>query len=376
MERAGRRGASGVRTGPRALRVLPALLLAFGAVLDWFTPPDLSAAPFYSAAPMVAATLLSLRATVTTGLVACLADLLINLRYDELAKSGGQTEVITIATVSGLAVLVNRLLQRTDLRLQSVRGVALAVQRAVLPQPPGRIGSLDVAARYEAAQADAQLGGDLYAVQDTSFGLRCIVGDVRGKGLGAIEAVAVVLGAFREAAEQEETLTGVTARVERAVEREGLRRASLDQFEGFTTAVLAEVPPDGSRVRVVNRGHPLPLLLSPDGSVLPVRSAETAVPLGMESLLPPRNAADSVPFPCGATLLLHTDGLTEARDRGGRFYDPVAALTGRGFGGPDDLLDGLLADVDRHTGGAQADDLAMVAVTRAPVSVPPGEARE
>ncbi|MDI5961786.1 PP2C family protein-serine/threonine phosphatase [Streptomyces sp. SL13] len=364
---AGERVIPGVgRAGNRRLRALPAVLLVCGLVLDLFTPPDLSAAPFYSAAPMVASTLLTLRATVLTGVLACAADVLVDARYGTLSGGGGQTEVVTIATVSGIAVLINRLLKRTDLRLESVRGIALAVQRAVLPQPPGRIGSTDVAARYEAAQSDARLGGDLYAVQDTAYGLRCIVGDVRGKGLGAVEAVAVVLGAFREAAELEPTLGGVTGRVERALDREGLRRASLDRFEGFTTAVLAEIPPGGGEVRVINRGHPLPLLLMPDGTVRQVTPGETAVPLGMESLLPPRNTADHVPFPDGTTLLLHTDGLTEARDRAGVFFEPVAAMSGRVFAGPEDLLDALLADVDRHTGGARDDDLAMIALTRRP----------
>jgi serine phosphatase RsbU (regulator of sigma subunit) len=370
------RGLAGGRGTVRRLRLLPAFLVLCGIILDWLSPPDLSAAPFYSAAPMVAAPLLSLPATALTGLAACASDAVINAHYGALTATSGQTEVITIATVSAIAVLINRLLQRSDLRLQSVRSVALAVQRAVLPQPPARIGSLNVAARYEAAQADAQLGGDLYAVQDTRFGLRCIVGDVRGKGLGAIEAVAIVLGAFREAAEEEPTISQVTARLERAMEREGLRRASMDQFEGFTTTVLAEIPPDGSEVRLVNRGHPQPLLLLPDGSVTGVMPTETAVPLGMESLLPAANRIDVLPFPVAATLLLHTDGVTEARDGAGAFYDPLTALAGRSFLGPEELLDAILSDVEHHTGGGHTDDLAMLAITRAPAvePVPPDAA--
>ncbi len=373
MWRGMEQGMAGGRLSVRRLRMLPAFLLLCGLVLDWLTPPDLSAAPFYSAAPMVAATLLSWRATVLTGLLACAADTVLNAYYGQLGESSGQTEVITIATVSGIAVVINRLLQRSDLRLQSVRGVALAVQRAVLPQPSRRISSFDVAVRYEAAQADAQIGGDLYAIQDTAFGVRCIVGDVRGKGLGAVEAVAVTLGAFREAAEQEPTIRQVTARLERAMEREGLRRATLDQFEGFTTAVLAEIPSDGSEIRTVNRGHPPPLLLLPDGTVRALHPSEAAVPLGMESLAAPANLIDTVPFPPGATLLLHTDGVSEARDRAGAFYDPLARLTGRAFDSPEALLDALLADVDRHTGGGHSDDMAMLAITRAPITGLPGD---
>lgn len=370
----GDRGPAGVqlRAGAGWLRLLPAFLVACGLVLDWFTPPELSAAPFYSAAPMAAATLLSMRATVLTGVCACVADALMGWHFGQLGQHAGLTEIVTIATVSGLAVVVNHLLQRSDLRLRSVRSVAVAVQLAVLPPPPSRIGRFEVAARYEAAQADAQLGGDLYAVQDTAYGLRCVVGDVRGKGMGAVEAVAVVLGAFREAAELEPTIARVTERLERAMEREGLRRASLDRFEGFTTAVLVELPPDGSEARFVNRGHPLPLMLRGDGVVEGVEPPEFAVPLGIESLHPERNRIAVVPFPPDATLLVHTDGVTEARDRAGVFYDPVTALAARVFDGPEALLDAVLADVDAHTRGVPSDDIAMLAIAHARPAAPGG----
>lgn len=359
-------------TGLRLLRLLPVLLIALGLLMDWLVPPDLSAAPLFSAAPMVAATVLSLRTTVLTGLVACAADAATLAHDGQLGDGGGQTELITIATVSAIAVVINHVLQVSALRLRSVRGVALAVQRAVLPHPPSRVGPLSVAARYEAAHDEAQLGGDLYAVQDTAYGLRCIVGDVRGKGLDAIEAVAVSLGAFREAAEQEPTITRVTARLEQAMRREGPRRAGMDDFEGFITGVIAEIPPDCSEIRLVNRGHPAPLLLLANGSVTCAEPAESAVPLGMESLRAASNRIDVLPFPPAATLLLHTDGLTEARDRTGAFFDPVTTLAGRRFESPEALLDALLADVDRHTGGTRADDTALLAITRDPPPRPVG----
>ncbi len=136
---------------------------------------------------------------------------------------------------------------------------------ATSPRPPSgpycrcradRIGGLAVAARYVGARADARIGGDLYAVQDTPHGVRLIVGDVRGKGLEAVEAAVIVIGAFREAAEQETSLEAVAGRLERALQREGGRRDGLDQFEGFTTAVLAEIP-SKERVRAA-RPQPRP----------------------------------------------------------------------------------------------------------------------
>ncbi|MGX8910171.1 PP2C family protein-serine/threonine phosphatase [Streptomyces netropsis] len=346
----------------RHVRLLPALLLVGGALLDYHTSPHFSAEAFYSAAPMAAAALLSLRATILTGIAACAADAALLTHFGFIGGSGGRSELAAVATVSALAVVVNRLMHVSDVRLQSARTIALTVQRAVLPQPPASIGPLRIAVRYQSAVKDAQIGGDLYGVQDTPYGVRCLVGDVRGKGMGAVKAVDVALGVFREAAEEEPTLVEVGARLERGILREARRRAGLELTEGFVTGVLAEIPHSGDELRLVNRGHPAPLLLH-GGRVRSAEPSEPALPLGLAELGPGEGRTDTVPFPPGTTLLLYTDGLTEARDRTGAFYDPVAGLAGRVFAGPEALLDAVLSDVSRHTGGCISDDMALLAVT-------------
>ncbi|MFI8262056.1 MULTISPECIES: PP2C family protein-serine/threonine phosphatase [unclassified Streptomyces] len=348
-----------------AVRALPAVLIAVGLAFDLLTPPGYTGSPFFSAAPLIAAPLFSLLVTLLTGVLASLAVVVLHLLNGTTWRVEALTELVTVITVSGLAVLINRVVRRSGERLASARGIAEAAQRAVLPKPAERIAGLHVCARYEAAQADAFIGGDLYAVQDTPYGVRLAVGDVRGKGLGAVEAVAVVLGAFREAAETEPTLEGLARRLERALAREGTRRDSLDSVEGFTTCVLGEIPTSAQVLRLVNRGHPEPLLLHADGSLAVLAPAEPALPLGMGELAeawPDR--AEEWPFPSGATLLLYTDGLTEARDAAGVFYDPAARLTGRVFPGPGELLGALSSDVRRHTGGGATDDMALLAVGR------------
>lgn len=346
------------------VRVLPALLILVGAFYDYFTPMAFTAGPLFTAAPLVAAPLFSLRGTVLTGVAALVAVLTTHIRLGIVFKVDALTEVATVATVGVLAVLINILVRRTDERLASAHQIAEAVQRAVLPEPDQRIGGLDVAARYEAAQAGAFIGGDLYAVQDSPHGVRLAVGDVRGKGMDAVAAVAVLIGAFREAAEQEATPEAVAQRLERALAREGTRRGGVDAFEGFTTAVLAEITHEGGLVRIVNRGHPPPLLLHADGTLVTLAAANPALPLGMGELGSWPDRAEETEFPHGATLLFHTDGLSEARDAQGRFYDPAARLAGRTFPGPDALLATLVEEVRRHTGGALTDDMALLAVRR------------
>ncbi|MFV0135040.1 PP2C family protein-serine/threonine phosphatase [Streptomyces sp. HMX87] len=346
------------------VRLLPVLLIVGGAVYDVFTPRYFTAGPLYTAAPLIAAPLYSRRGTVLTGAATVAVVSTLQLTLGVAHRIDSITELITIATVAVLAVLVNAFVRRTGERLASAREIAEAAQRAVLPEPAERIGGFEIAARYEAAQADAFIGGDLYAVQDSPHGVRLIVGDVRGKGMGAVAAVAVVIGAFREAAEQEATLEAVAQRLERALAREGARRAGLDAYEGFTTAVLAELPHGDGVVRLVNRGHPPPLLLHADGTLRALTACHTALPLGMGELGGWPDRAEETGFPGGATLLLHTDGLSEARDARGAFYDPRARLAGRVFRRPGELLDALADDVHRHTGGGTTDDMALLAVRR------------
>ncbi|AXE82958.1 PP2C family protein-serine/threonine phosphatase [Streptomyces atratus] len=342
--------------------MLPGLMILGGLVFDLLTPPIFTAIPLFVAAPLIAAPFFSLSSTICIGIASMVAVTVLRLYSNSLPLAVPLIELLTLATVSVLAVVINAVVRRGNEQLASARVIAETAMRAVLPKPSDRIGGLHVAARYEAAQADEFVGGDLFAVADTPQGVRLVVGDVRGKGLDAVESVAVAIGAFREAAEQERSLEGVAQRLERALAREGAR-GGLDAVEGFITAVLAEIPSGVSRVRIVNRGHPEPILLHPDGAVEVLGPTVPALPLGMDLGVWP-DRADEWDLPAGTTLLLYTDGLSEARNAAGVFYEPAARLRGRIFPGPEELLSALTDDVRLHTGGETTDDMALLAVVR------------
>ena len=104
-------------------------------------------------------------------------------------------------------------------KLADVTSVADVVQRALLPPLPGRVGPLELQVVYLAAAAEARVGGDLYEVARTPFGIRLIVGDARGKGLEAVETAADVLGVFREVAHEVYTLAEMARRIDASLAR-------------------------------------------------------------------------------------------------------------------------------------------------------------
>jgi hypothetical protein len=101
-----------------------------------------------------------------------------------------------------------------DQKLANVTSVAEVVQRALLRSLPRRVGPLELGVVYLAAAAEARVGGDLYEVARTQFGIRLIVGDARGKGLDAVEIAADGLGVFREVAHEVYTLAEVARRID------------------------------------------------------------------------------------------------------------------------------------------------------------------
>ncbi|MFE1177451.1 PP2C family protein-serine/threonine phosphatase [Streptomyces sp. NPDC058773] len=351
---------------PRYVEFAPSVLVAGGLVWDAFSPADYWGDPMLTAASVMAGALFSLRHTLAIGIAIVGGVFALTVKDGTAGGLVGYLEIVNTLFAALMGVGVNRVVARHGRHLDVVRTVAEAAQRAVLPAPPERVGPLAIAARYQAAQSEARIGGDAYAVQRTPFGVRLLIADVRGKGLGAVSAVSVLLGAFREAAEEEPDLPTLADRMERALLRESENTSEEDRLEGFITALICEVLPGATALRLLNCGHPAPYLCHGD-EVRALEAAEPGLPLGMGTLGVERTRPADRPFPVGSTLLLVTDGVTEARDRSGRFYDPAAQLADHGpFRGPQDVIDRLVRDVEHWTGGPRDDDMAVLALTRQP----------
>ncbi|MEV7773875.1 PP2C family protein-serine/threonine phosphatase [Kitasatospora sp. NPDC086791] len=364
---------------PSYVRVAPWLLIVGGLVWNSLDPADYWGDPLLAAAAVLSGALLTLRDTVAVAVANVTGVLVLSARDGSLGTGDGYLELVNTTFAALLGVGVNRVVARHGRRLERVRSVAEAAQRAVLPEPPERVGALSVAACYRAAQDEALIGGDAYALQVTPYGVRALIADVRGKGLHAVGAVSVLLGAFREDSHRVPDLAALADALEDSLLREVDRLSEELRMEGFITALLVEFPPGKGTVRTLDCGHPGPYLLGPGpdprtagppprtagpAAVRRLDAADPGLPLGMGGLGVARPAPETWPFPPGCTLLLVTDGVTEARDAAGEFYDPVLGLAPLGpFAGPGEVLDALVEDVARWTGGPRDDDMAVLAIT-------------
>ncbi|MBL1101138.1 serine/threonine-protein phosphatase [Streptomyces sp. 205] len=350
------------------LALVPGLLLVCGVLADVLGPVPYSGLPLLAAAPLVGCMVLPFRGAVITAVCACVVsvgtDLLVHRPVLALV-----VDLLDVAVISAIALWLKWVVRRQGRRFAAVRAVAEVAQRAVLPPLPAQVGALSVATRYECAYAEALIGGDFYAVQSSPFGVRALIGDVRGKGLPAVSTMAVATSTFREAAGRVPSLRALADHLDHALARYAADTGDTpDALEGFATAVLVEIRMEEGALRVCNRGHPPPYLIR-DGEVRALEPAVAGLPLGLglsESEVPP--GTDTFAFHRGDFLLLVTDGVTEARDEKGTYYEPSTGLSGRGFHEASHLVDTLVADVTAWTGGQRQDDMAILVLTPRPTS--------
>ena len=337
---------------------MAALLVLLGVVIaDSVAGEDTVLVSLLVTAPLLAAAFTRPAVTgaiglAAVGLVVAHAATAVPPRSDELVR------VIMIVASSSLAVLIAARREQRESALLQMTVVADVAQNAVLWPVPAQVGSLRFAARYVSASAAARIGGDLYEVVDSPYGVRLIVGDVRGKGLPAVRLATAVLGCFREVAYDRPALAEVQSALNTAVER-------LAAPEDFVTALVIEL--DGEYGQLLSCGHPPPLLLR-GGEVSTMEVQEAALPLGLGA----GGAAGGTPFVLepGARILLHTDGLLEARDGSGTFFPVEEHLRALAEAPLDECLDALLQRLADHCGGQIGDDVALLLVERAAVPAP------
>ncbi|MFF8596916.1 PP2C family protein-serine/threonine phosphatase [Streptomyces sp. NPDC015220] len=357
---------------PRWLRWLPFGYLAVVLAIEPVTPVDWPVSFLLIALPLAAAyaygpvavAAFTVCAIVFEGVLAgtpCCAGRPVGYLWDRHYVANYMCT--TLVGILGTILAVHRI--RRERTLATVRSVAETAQRVLLRPVPRRLGQVSVETLYLSAAAEARIGGDLYEAVPTAYGVRLLVGDVRGKGLVAVETAAAVLGAFREAAHDEPDLAGVAHRMERSMSRHAAQLPGGEAAERFVTAVFAEIPDDDPVVRIVNCGHPPPVLIHA-GRVTELHATSPSPPINLALLAGNGYQVDVRSFRPGDQLLLYTDGVTETRDPDGAFY-PLAERVGPWAGlPPRELLDQLHEDLLDYSGGRLDDDIAALAAYRLP----------
>lgn len=341
----------------------PLLLTLVIGALAMATPKDFAVSRLLPAAPALAASMWSVAATLALGAVTLVVELVIQLAYSEPATTftGGALAAVTAAAAYAAHVRLQR--ERT---LTQVRSVADAAQAVVLRPVPHRLGEVGIETLYLAAAEEARIGGDFYEAVDTPYGVRVLLGDVRGKGLSAVGVASAVTNSFREAAFDEPDLARLARRLDTSISRYGdvLALTSPEAAEGFATAVLAQVPHGGHHVALINCGHPPPLLLPRGGGARALDPSAPSPPLNMARLIGGGYTVDTVPLADGDQLLFYTDGVTETRDRAGRFFPLLDWVAGQDAVPARRLLGLLHEQLLRFSDGGLDDDIAALVVRR------------
>lgn len=243
-------------------------------------------------------------------------------------------------------------------RLYSERmAISQSLQRSLLPPGLPDVPNVEIEVIYRAAGEGNEVGGDFYDVfpiHDGAYGFA--IGDVCGTGPEAAAVTGLARHALRLLAREGFTGPAVLERLNAAILDEGTRSR-------FLTLLYGELWPqeDGSALlKVVCAGHPLPLRLRQDGSV--VAAAEPQPLLGVIEDL--ELYEQEITLDPGDVLLCVTDGVTERRE-GARMLgddglaDVLATCTGLTAGA---VAARILRAVERFAAEPASDDMAILAM--------------
>lgn len=310
--------------------------------------PSFVLSPLFAFSPLIACAVLSARAT-TAFATAAVGSAVASGWWNETWGTTQQVvRVVDVVLISAAAVAIAAVRISREQRYRRVVAIAEVAQRTILPTLPPVVEQVGVGVRYLSAAQDAVVGGDLYDCYHSPTRTRFLVGDVRGKGLTAVEQAARVIRAFRQSAAAQDSLAAVVAEM----------NAYLTPFfdeEEFVTAILVDAEP--TMLRLVSCGHPPPMLVGPDEGHGTLLEAPPGQPLGLGGT----HEALTVQWSRGGRLLMYTDGLSESRDVDGEFL-PVPTLWPLVLAETiDEALDAVVGRVREHVpGGHLTDDLAVI----------------
>ena len=231
--------------------------------------------------------------------------------------------------------------------------IAQTLQRALLPEALPEVPQVELAALYSAAGELNEVGGDFYDVfQFDAESWFLVIGDVCGKGAHAAALTALARHTLRAAASDGHTATGMLRTLNRALVREpGLTLCTVCLAKMTLASGCAQLT-------VTLAGHLPPLLIGRRGGVTPI--GRPGMILGAADST--KVAETPATMDAGQTLLLYTDGVTEAgRSRGALGEDGLRAICrDAATASLADLLRKIEGAAQTRSGGVLRDDLALL----------------
>ena len=238
---------------------------------------------------------------------------------------------------------------------QQQKQFADTMQRSLLPRSRPVIEGLEVGEVYEPS-ARVDVGGDVYDFLELDDGrLAVVLGDVTGHGVDATADMAMAKFVFRSLAREHSEPADFLASANDVICSE----IASGKFISMSYVVV-----DGrsGRVTGASAGHPAPRIVLPDGSTRPLEAhgLVLGIDAGQEYV---ESGAD---LPPGASLVLYTDGVVEARRKGELYGDDRldALLAQRNGLAARALAVAVAEDAREFAGGDLSDDLAVVVIRR------------
>ena len=275
-----------------------------------------------------------------------------------LAEALAEQAGLAVHNADFLALQVAK--QRLDLDLT----LASDVQQMLLPRSMPSVPGFEVDARYLAAQ---KVSGDLYDVFELGHGrLGLAVADVSGKGISASLLMAICRTTLRQIAPAHVSPAKVLSALNRSL--------AGDMREGmYITMTYAVIDPATNTLVLARAGHERSLLSHRDratGAFISDFIASEGMPLGLvdaelfESVIEDK----AVEFAPGSTLVLYTDGLTEAPNAQDQEFGNARladALRAAHAGSAKQINDSVLAAVQHFSGATGLrDDYTLLTVKR------------
>ena len=261
-----------------------------------------------------------------------------------------------IANIAAVAIDNARLFKISKEKREIERDIKIAadIQKALLPHHLPEVEGLEIAASTIQSK---QVGGDLYDVSMFASGRVSItIGDVSGKGVPAAILMANLYASYKG-------LARTNLPVEELVNQLNLLIYNATDNDRYATFFYGVYDPKDRQMAYCNGGHNSPLVIRSDGNIELLETGGPAIGFVTDA----EYKSGKVKFNTGDYLLLYTDGVTEAENRNGDFYEIEklleTALKSLGKSATE-MHDNIIQDLHKFSKGSKSksDDVTLISI--------------